>query len=114
MQSGRNVCMIGSDVATKLFGQFKDNAVDKFINVGGTPYRVIAVLKSKGSSAMLRADNVVITSYNNVRRTGFSGNSFIIGVLASDVSQIDGAVNEATAVFRNVRKLSTYRCMIIL
>lgn len=105
VQSGRNVCMLGSDVATKLFGQFKDNAVDKFIDVGGTPYRVIAVLKSKGSSAMLRADNVVITSYNAVRRTGFSGNSFTIGVLASDVSQIDGATNEATAVFRNIRKL---------
>jgi putative ABC transport system permease protein len=105
VQGGRNVCMLGSDVAIKLFGQFKDNAVDKFINVGGTPYRVIAVLKSKGSSAMLRADNVVITSYNSVRRTGFSGNSFTIGVLASDVSQIDGATNEATAVFRNIRKL---------
>lgn len=105
VQGGRNVCMIGSDVATKLFGQFKDKAVDKFITVGGTPYRVIAVLKSKGSSAMLRADNVVITSYNTVRRTGFSGNSFTIGVLASDVSQVDGAVNEATAVFRSIRKL---------
>ena len=27
--------MIGSDVAIKLFGQFKDNAVDKFITIGG-------------------------------------------------------------------------------
>ncbi|MEO8710789.1 MAG: ABC transporter permease, partial [Parafilimonas sp.] len=105
VQSGREVCMIGSDVATKLFGQYKDNAVDKFINVGGTPYRVIAVLKSKGSSALLRADNVIITSYNAVRRTGFAGNSFMIGVLTNDISQVDGAINEATAVFRNVRKL---------
>jgi putative ABC transport system permease protein len=105
VQAGRNVCLLGSDVATKLFGQYKDKAVDKFINVGGTPYRVIGVLKAKGSSALLRADNVIITSYNNVRRTGFGGNSFIIGVVADDVSQLDGAVNEATAVFRNVRKL---------
>ncbi|MEP6681716.1 MAG: ABC transporter permease [Parafilimonas sp.] len=105
VQTGQNVCMIGSDVATKLFGQFKDNAVDKFINVGGTPYRVIAVLKAKGSSALLRADNVILTSYNNVRRTGFGSNSFVIGVLANDISQIDGAVNEATSVFRNIRKL---------
>ncbi len=105
VQSGRNVCMIGSDVATKLFGQFKDKAINKFINIGGSPYLVIAVLKSKGSSAMLRADNVVITSYNNVRRTGFGGNSFVIGVLANDITQVDGAVNEATGVFRNVRKL---------
>jgi putative ABC transport system permease protein len=105
VQSGRNVCLIGSDVATKLFGQFKDKAVDKFINIGGSPYRVIAVLKSKGSSALLRADNVVITSYNNVRRTGFGGNSFIIGILANDITQVDAAVNEATSVFRNIRKL---------
>lgn len=103
--SGRNVCLLGSDVAIKLFGQYKDNAVDKFVNVGGRPYRVIGVLKSKGSSAFLRADNVVITSYNNVRSTGFGSNSFLIGVLANDVSQIDGAVSEATSVFRNVRKL---------
>src|SRR6478735_5064685 len=106
IQSGRNVCMIGNDVAIKLFGQFKDKAVDKFVNVGGTPYRVIAVLKSKGSSAFLRADNVVITSYNNVRRTGYGNNSFVIGILTNDVSQMDASVNEATAVFRNVRKLS--------
>lgn len=105
VQSGRNVCLIGSDVATKLFGQFKNNAVDKFINVGGRPYRVIGVLKSKGSSALMRADNVIITSYNNVRGTGFGGNSFVIGVLAQDIAQIPGAVNEATAVFRTVRKL---------
>ena len=103
--SGRNVCLIGSDVATKLFGPFKNNAVDKFINVGGKPYRVIGVLKSKGSSALMRADNVIITSYNNVRRTREGGNSFTIGVLANDISQVDGAVNEATSVFRNVRKL---------
>ncbi len=105
VQSGRNVCLIGSDVATKLFGQFKNNAVDKFVNVGARPYRVIGVLKSKGSSAMLRADNVVITSYNNVRSTGMGGNSFLIGVLVNDISQVDGAVNEATSVFRNIRKL---------
>ncbi|HVX27474.1 MAG TPA: ABC transporter permease [Parafilimonas sp.] len=105
VQSGRNVCLIGSDVAAKLFGQFKDNAVDKFIFVGGKPYRVLAVLKPKGSSALLRADNVIITSYNAVRRTPYSSNTFLIGILASDVSQIDGAINEATAVFRNIRKL---------
>lgn len=105
VQSGRNVCMIGSDVATKLFGALKAKAVDKFITIGGAPYRVIGVLKSKGSSSFLRADNVVITSYNNVRRTGYGGNSFVIGILTNDISQIDGAVNEAIAVFRNIRKL---------
>jgi putative ABC transport system permease protein len=105
VQTGRNVCMLGSDVATKLFGTYADKAVDKMVAVGGIPYRVIGVLKSKGSSAMLRADNVIITTYNNVRRLQNSSTSFVIGVMSNDVQLLDGAVNESTATFRGIRKL---------
>ncbi len=105
VHTGRNVCILGSDVAAKLFGENKDNAVDKIVNAGGLPYRVIGVLKPKGSSAMLRMDNVVVTTYNNVRRIGNSSPSFTIGVLAPDVQLLDGAVNESTAEFRAIRKL---------
>jgi len=106
IESGRNVCLLGSDVATKLFGLNREaKAVDKLIVVGAMPYRVIGVLKSKGSSAMMRADNVVITSYNNVRRQANVAPSFYLGVIADNIQQIDGAVNEATARFRAIRKL---------
>jgi putative ABC transport system permease protein len=107
VQTGRNVCLLGSDVATKLFSETnKDRAVDKVINVAGVPYRVIGVLKSKGSSALLRADNVIITSYNNVRRMGNSSPSFTLGIMANDVQLLNGAVSEATAVFRGIRRLT--------
>lgn len=105
VHTGRSVCMLGSDVASKLFGEKKDNAVDRIVNVGGRPYRVIGVLKPKGSSAMLRMDNVVITTYNNVRRIGNSSPSFTIGVMATDVQLLSGTINEATAEFRAIRKL---------
>ncbi|HRH48906.1 MAG TPA: ABC transporter permease [Panacibacter sp.] len=107
VQTGRNVCLLGSDVAVKLFGETnKDKAVDKIINIGGIPYRAIGVLKSKGSSALLRADNVVITSYNNVRRMSNVSPSFVIGVKANDLQLLPAAVDEATAVFRGIRKLT--------
>lgn len=107
VQTGRNVCLLGSDVAKKLFGETgKDRAVDKIVSVGGIPYRVIGVLKEKGSSALLRADNVIITTYNNVRRMGDASNSFVIGVMANDVQFLDGAVSEATSVFRGIRRLT--------
>jgi len=106
VQTGRNVCVLGSDVATKLFGDYASKSVDKIVTVGGIPYRVIGVLKSKGSSAMLRADNVVITTYNNVRRLQDASNSFTIGVMANDVQLLNGAVNESTADFRAIRKLA--------
>jgi putative ABC transport system permease protein len=106
VETGRNVCMLGSDVATKLFGNFSDKAVDKMVTVGGIPYRVIGVLKSKGSSAMLRADNVIITTYNNVRRLENASSSFVIGIMSNDVQLLDGAVDESTATFRAIRKLT--------
>ncbi len=106
VQTGRNVCLLGSDVATKLFGDYADKAVDQMISVGGIPYRVIGVLKSKGSSPMLRADNVILTTYNNVRKLKNASNSFVIGVMANDVQDLDGAISESTATFRAIRGLA--------
>ncbi len=107
VQTGRNVCLMGSDVAKKFFGdENRDRAVEKIINLGGIPYRVIGVLKSKGSSALLRADNIIISTYNNVRRMQNVSNSFTIGVMASDVQMLQGAVDEATSIFRGIRRLT--------
>lgn len=105
VQTGRNVCLLGSDVANKLFGNKANKAVDKIITVGSLPYRVIGVLKSKGSSALMRADNTVITTYNNIRKLSNAGSSYVINIAASDVSQVPLAIDEATGLFRAVRKL---------
>lgn len=104
VQTGRNVCMLGTDVATKLFGANPQNALDRFIRVDGMPYRVIAVLKEKGSTAFLRADNTIISTYNNIRRTGNASNSYVIGIKTMDVQHLDAAVGEATALFRGIRR----------
>ncbi|MGN6615785.1 MAG: ABC transporter permease [Ilyomonas sp.] len=106
VQTGHNVCLLGNEVANKLFGDNIQKAVDEMVRVGGVHYRVIGVLKSKGSSALLRADNVIITTYNNVRRLGSAANSYVIGVEARDVQQVNAAVDEATALFRAIRKLT--------
>ena len=105
VSSGRNVCLIGDNVATKLFGSNVENCLDKIIRVEGMPYRVIGLLKSKGSSAMLRQDDIVVTSYNNVRRLQNSAKSYYIGIMVDNVEQLDPAVGESTGVFRGVRKL---------
>lgn len=105
VQTGHSVCLLGLDVANKLFDNKPERAIDKIVTVGSFPYRVIGVLKSKGTSAMMRADNVVITTYNSVRRIGSNASSYVIGVVANDVQSVDGAVNEATATFRAIRKL---------
>lgn len=105
VESGRSVCLIGSNVASKLFGANPEKCVDKIIRVGSIPYRVIGLLKSKGSSAFNRQDDVVVTSYNNARRLSNSSSSYLINVMVDNVAQLDAATGEATAVFRAVRKL---------
>ncbi|MBU3744017.1 MAG: FtsX-like permease family protein [Sediminibacterium sp.] len=106
IQSGRNVCVIGSNVATKLFGTGNpERCIDKIIRVGSMPYRVIGLLKSKGSSAMLRQDDIVFTSYTNVRHFQNISPSYILGVMVKNVNELDVASDEATSVFRAVRKM---------
>jgi putative ABC transport system permease protein len=106
VQSGRNVCLIGSNTAIKLFGvEHPENGIDKIIRVAGLPYRVVGVLKPKGSSGILRQDDIVVTSYNNARKFSTASPSFLIGVKVNNVAELETAIDEATAVFRGVRKL---------
>lgn len=104
-QSGRNVCLIGSNVAKTLFGDRPDKSIDKIVRIGGLPYRVIGLLKSKGSSAMLRQDDVVVTTYNNVRNFQNASRSYMVGVMVSNVNELEPASGVATSVFRSVRRL---------
>jgi putative ABC transport system permease protein len=105
IQSGRSVCLLGNNVATKLFGERPEKCVDKVIRIGSLPYRVIGLLKSKGSSAMMRQDDVIITSYTNVRHFSNTNASYMLGVMVGNVKQLDVATDEATSVFRAIRKL---------
>ncbi len=106
IESGRNVAMIGSDVAAKLFPKNPENVVDKIIRIGNLPYRVIGLLKSKGSSVFMQSDKVIVTSYNNVRRLPNSGSSYTINVMVDDLHQMEPAIGEATGAFRSIRKLA--------
>jgi len=105
VQTGRNVCLIGSNIATKLFGENKAKCLDKIIRVGSIQYRVIGLLKSKGSSAFLRQDDVIVTTYNNARRLSTVASSFLVGVMVNSVKDLEPGVGEATSIFRAVRKL---------
>lgn len=106
VESGSGVCILGRAVAEKLYGDNTAKAVEKVITVADNKYRVIGVLKDKGSSAFMNADKVVITTYNNIRRTfGTEGKSYNIAVMVNDMKMMDVAVSEAIGTFRPVRKL---------
>jgi len=106
VESGNSVCIIGTVIAQKLYGDNFDKAIDKIISVANNKYRVIGILKDKGSSAFMNADKVVITTYNNIRRIyGSEGKSYNIAVMVNDLKMMDVAIGEAQGAFRPVRKL---------
>lgn len=105
VESGRNVCLLGNDVAKKLFPKNSEACVDKIVRVDNLPYRVIGLLKPKGASVFMQMDKVIVTSYNNVRRLPDVSNSYNVNVMVSDVTKLDPAIGEATALMRGVRKL---------
>lgn len=108
VESSRNVCLIGKDVATRFFGESYERPIDKIIRINNIPFRIIGTLKPKGSTFGRSLDNIIITSYTNVRRY-FNKNpnsSFNIQVKVPDIKYMDGAIGEATGTFRTIRKLT--------
>ncbi|MEP6676966.1 MAG: ABC transporter permease [Ferruginibacter sp.] len=106
VETGRSVCIIGSSIAQKLYPGNPEKALDRMIKVDHIPYRVIAVLEDKGSSAFFNGDKIVITSYNNVRRLYPVQNaSFSIAVMVPDLNLMNTAIGEAKGTMRPIRKL---------
>ena len=105
VETGRSVCLLGSDIAEKLFPKNKEAAVDKIIRIANLPYRVVGLLKPKGSSAFMQMDKVAVTSYNNVRRLPNIASSYTLNVMVNDVTQLEPAIGEATGTFRAIRRL---------
>lgn len=105
VQTGSNVCILGNDVATKLFGEEVSAAINREVRINNVFYRVIAVLKARGSTFGFSRDNIALIGYKNLVRH-FSTNAFTVGVKAGEISRVEEAMGEAEGTFRNVRQLA--------
>src|ERR1043166_1192266 len=60
VEAGRNVCLLGYDIASKLFKEGIEKAVNGEVRVNDIPYRVLGVIGSRGSTFGFSRDDVVI------------------------------------------------------
>lgn len=104
--SEANVCLLGYDVAKRLFKGGVDKAVNSMVRLNDVPYRVLGVLASRGSVFGFNRDNMVLLGYSNLDRNFSQGFSYIVGVLVNNVNQLPMAMGEAESAFRSVRKLT--------
>lgn len=103
LEYGSNVVILGSEMAKTLFKN--EIPLDKEISVGNNKYRVIGVLKEKGSSMGFGGDKICILPILNAKNNFLSmKSSFTITVLVSDVIYADAALGESTGLFRTIRR----------
>jgi len=106
IQMNRSVVIIGSEISDNLFGK-TINPIDKIISVGNNKYKVIGVLKSKGTSMGSMGDKMCIIPISNVRQYySIPDMSFIINIMPFDGKVLEIALGEAEGLFRKIRKLN--------
>jgi putative ABC transport system permease protein len=106
LENGANAVIVGSEVVKTLF-KHSERPLDQWIAIGPTKYKVIGVLKSKGSSMGFSGDNSCIVPIQNLRQhVAGQELSYTINVMAKNPQTVDIAMSEATGLFRVIRGLN--------
>ena len=98
------VAIIGQTVSTELFGDV--DPIGKTIRIGNVPFKVIGLLKTKGSSGMGQdQDDLVFipitTAQRKVFGTDFPGTVSMIAVKAQNDEVINDAQEDITDILRH-------------
>ncbi len=104
--NGRKVIVLGTTVVTNLFGDI--DPIDKQITVNGTPFTVVGVLKSKGSTGFQDADDTAIAPLTTVQQsfTGYGTLQQVV-VQAKNAKSIDAAQSEITSILDSRHKITS-------
>ncbi|MFN3909250.1 MAG: ABC transporter permease [Flavobacterium sp.] len=105
VNNNQNVCVLGSDFMKGLFQNI--NPIDKIVSIRGNKFRVVGVLKEKGSTFGNSQDLRVIIPLQIARSIYTQPNinyNLRVNVLKQEL--LGDAINEATLVMRQIRKLN--------
>ena len=108
MRNSAKVTVIGSTVATELFGDM--NPVGKTMRVGNVPFKVIGTLKSKGVSGPFDQDDLIFipitTAQRKVFGTDFPGTVGQILVKGTDTETLNNVETEINTLLMKRHHIS--------
>ncbi len=109
IKNSTKVAIIGSTVSTELFGDV--NPVNKTIRISGVPFKIIGLLKSKGSSGPFDNDDLIFipitTAQKKVFGVYFPGTVNMIVVKTQNPEIMDTTekdINEILSLRHNIGK----------
>ena len=104
IELNRNVALIGAEVARTLFEK-NEEALGKIMIIGNGKYKVIGILKERGSS-FGGWDRICLIPVTNVRQYFSRPNrSFRINIMPLEPQLMDAAISESEGLFRIIRNL---------
>ena len=99
-KNGSKVAVLGSTVVSELFGDV--NPINKTIRIGNVPFRVIGILKEKGSMGPMDQDDLlfipILTAQKKVFGTEFPGSVKMIVVKCQNADVVSLAEQDITGL----------------
>jgi putative ABC transport system permease protein len=102
--SGREICVVGPDVLTNLFGgAASDRALGQEIRIEGRPYQIIGVLEPLGSIFGASRDSVVYIPYSTYQKAYGARDSIVVFIQVPTAEQLEAAEDQVRTIMRNRR-----------
>ncbi len=104
--NGGNRAIIGADIVKNLFEGKPEKAINRNISVGNLQFRVVGVLKSKGTSMNQSEDRTVLIPLMDGKRYYASQKqNYTLIVSVTDPTRIEEVESATIGLFRNIRRL---------
>jgi len=102
--SGRDICVIGTDMLKNLFGDAPaDRALGQEVRIDGRPYMVLGVLEPLGSIFGFSRDNVIYIPYSTYQKAYGARRSLVVFIQVRAAEQLEVAEDQVRTVMRNRR-----------
>jgi putative ABC transport system permease protein len=102
--SGRDICVIGTDMLKNLFGDAPaDRALGQEVRIDGRPYVVLGVLEPLGSIFGFSRDNVIYIPYSTYQKAYGARRSLVVFIQVRAAEQLEVAEDQVRTVMRNRR-----------
>jgi len=105
--SGREICVVGSDVVTNLFGGVaSDQVLGREIKIAGRPFQIVGVLEPLGSIFGASRDSVAYIPYSTYQKLYGARDSIVVMVQVPTAEQLEMAQDQVRTIMRNRRGLT--------
>jgi putative ABC transport system permease protein len=102
--SAKEICVVGSDVVTNLFGEVSsDRVLGREIRIAGRPFHIIGVMEPLGSIFGVSRDSVAYIPYSTYQKVYGARDSIVVFIQVPAAEQLEAAEDQVRTIMRNRR-----------